>query len=344
MKISHLLANDSLLEQVSDHIDDLSVDHISVPTDPKDNSICFVKDHKIMAKLEQNIATSMKLILVFPKKNWMNLDASLQRQWLEKTQAVLISDNPSLSIAHASKLFFEQKMNDMQFLVDGRQMGETNIHPSAEISQGAFIASHVQIAQNVVIHSGVRLMNHVTIEEGSVLYPNVVVYPFTKIGKNCRLHANAVIGSDGFGFVFDGKEHVKIWHFGGVEIGDDVEIGSNTSIDQGTFTPTIIGSGCRLDNLVQIGHNCRLGQGVVICGHVAIGGSSVLGDYVVFGGKSGMGDHMELGAGCQVAGGALVNMDWPAKTVLGGHPARPLKEWMRGLAMVRKLSLRKGED
>jgi UDP-3-O-[3-hydroxymyristoyl] glucosamine N-acyltransferase len=344
MKISNLLTNDALLELVSPSHADLIIGQVSLPTDPVDGTLCFLKDQKLLAKFEAKLSSAIKPVVVLPKKLWSSLDESAQKLWFEKTQAIMTSENPALSIAHASKLFYHAKMENFQDLVDGRQLGETSIHPSVEISQGAFISSHVEIAQNVVIHSGVRIMNNVKIDEGSVLYPNVVVYPFTRIGKNCRLHANAVIGSDGFGYVFDGKDHVKIWHMGGVDLGDDVEVGSNTSIDQGTFTPTRIGPGCRLDNMVQIGHNCRLGRGVVICGHVAIGGSSTLGDYVVFGGKSGMGDHMELGPGCQVAGGALVNMDWPAKTVLGGHPARPLKEWMRGLAMVRKLSLRKGED
>lgn len=344
MKVSNLLSNDSLLELVTLQAADFKIDQVSLPLEPVDQSLCFVKDHKILAKLESKLQATIKPIVVLPKKTWNQFDPTLQGQWQERVLGVIVTDNPALSIARASKLFYQHQMKDHQFLVDGRQLGETTIHPTAEISQGAFIGSHVQIGQNVIIHSGVRLMGHTQIDDGCVLYPNVVVYPYTKIGANTRIHANSVIGSDGFGYVFDGKAHVKIWHMGGVILGEDVEVGSNTSIDQGTFTPTIIGPGCRLDNLVQIGHNCRLGRGVVICGHVAIGGSSILGDFVVFGGKSGMGDHMELGAGCQVAGGALVNMDWPAKTVLGGHPARPLKEWMRGLALVRKLSLRKGEE
>ena len=128
---------------------------------------------------------------------------------------------------------------------------------------------------------------------------------------------------------------------GGVHIKNDVEIGSNVSIDGGTFSPTYIGENTKIDNLVQIAHNVQLGRGVLLCAHVAVAGSSKVGDFTVMGGKAAISDHLEVGAQCQIGGNAMVTGSWPDKSVLGGHPARPLKEWMRGLAFVRKESQKK---
>src|SRR5690606_2968050 len=168
------------------------------------------------------------------------------------------------------------------------------------------------------------------------------LYPFTRIGKNCRIHSGTVIGSDGYGYTFHQGQHLKIWHMGGVIIHDDVEIGSNTSIDMGTFSPTIIGSGTRIDNLCQIAHNVKIGRGCIICGQGAIAGSAVLEDYVVLAGRAAVGPDAHLGMGTQLAGGAMVNegVTWPAGSKLGGHPAKDIKEWMRGIAYLRNMSLK----
>src|SRR5690606_38336150 len=116
-----------------------------------------------------------------------------------------------------------------------------------------------------------------------------------------------VIGSDGYGYTYHQGQHVKIWHMGGFIIHDDVEIGSNSSVDMGTFSPTIIGSGTRIDNLVQIAHNCKIGRGCILCGQSGLAGSVVLEDYVVLGGRATVGPDSSIGMGSQIAGGAKVN-------------------------------------
>jgi UDP-3-O-[3-hydroxymyristoyl] glucosamine N-acyltransferase len=248
------------------------------------------------------------------------------------------------SLTKFSKFFYLRETASDNELVDGRIMGNCSIHPTAEISQNVFIGSNVQIHAGVKIQAGSIVSSYSEIGENSIIYPNVTLYRKVKLGANCRIHSGAVLGADGFGYHFYEGQHHKIWHYGGVEIGSDVEIGANSCVDCGTFVPTKIGRGSKIDNHVQIGHNVELDVGVIICGHVAIGGSSKIGAFTVFGGKSGMGDNMTLGKACQVAGGALVNTDWPDQTVLGGHPARPLKEWMRGLAYLRKHSLPKDQN
>jgi UDP-3-O-[3-hydroxymyristoyl] glucosamine N-acyltransferase len=131
---------------------------------------------------------------------------------------------------------------------------------------------------------------------------------------------------------------------GGVILADDIEIGSATAIDAGTFVPTRIGSGCKIDNGVQIGHNCNVKNGVIFCGHSGLSGSCTIGNYVVFGGKSGTGPDVILEDGCQIAGGALVSKNWPMGSKLAGHPARLLKDWFKANAFIQNgINIKKQE-
>lgn len=260
---------------------------------------------------------------------------------LKKNFAVVISvEDFEMAKVKFSKKFYDEKYGGLNLIRDGLESKSVDVHASCSVSDKAFIGDNVILEKNVHIAANVSIMANCKIGEGTIVYPNSTVYPFVNIGKNCIVHSGVVIGADGFGFHFADGVHHKIWHSGGVEIQDDVEIGANSCIDGGTFTATTIGAGTKIDNHVQIGHNCQIGKGVVLCGHVALGGSAVLGDFCVFGGKAGCGNGINLGAGCQIGGGGLINSNWPSGSVLGGHPARPLKEWMRGLAYVRNKSLR----
>ena len=169
------------------------------------------------------------------------------------------------SICEISKWFYDDQKKDQQHLVDGRQTGECSIDPTARISQNVFIGENVQIANDVTILPGSVIMSNVRIDEGVFIYPNCTIYPETKIGSNCIIHAGTVIGSDGYGYNFLNDFHQKVWHIGGVEIGENVEIGANCTIDRGTFDNTIIEEGTKLDNLVHIAHNCHLKKKVIVC-------------------------------------------------------------------------------
>ena len=307
------------------------------------NSMVFVKNAKFLEKFRPNIdkAVSLKIGAIVDEKFFNMVNAELKAE-MDKLPWIITSTNVALSLTTLSKPFYERKMKGVNTQVDGRQMGTVEIDPSAYIAQNVFIGEHVKIGAGVEIMPGTVILPHSEIGDNTKIYPNVSIYPFTKIGKNCRIHAGTVIGSDGFGYTFHQGAHLKIWHMGGVIIHDDVEMGSNCSIDAGTFSPTIIGSGTRLDNLVQIAHNVKLGRGCIICGQGGVAGSAVLEDYVVLGGRAAVGPDSHLGMGTQVAGGAKVNEGaiWPAGSKLGGHPAKDLKEWMKGIAWVRTMSLK----
>ncbi len=307
-------------------------------------TICNLENLQEKALIFLGDAKFLKHFLTIknPPKLHIILHESLKEQApvLREHYSLGLSSKPSVCMSLLSKPFYQAKVQKLNSWHDARQSGEVQVDPSAYIAQGVFLGEGVKIGANVKIHAGCVIDGMCEIGEGSEIYPNVTIYPFVKIGKNVRIHSGTTIGADGFGYNFDKGVHHKVWHFGGVEIGDDVEIGANSCVDAGTFSSTKIGPGSKLDNHVQIGHNCRLGAGVVICGHVALGGSTSLGDFTVVGGKAGFGNGLTLGKGCQVAGGALVNCDWPDGSVVAGHPARPLKEWLKGVAWLRKESLK----
>ncbi len=245
----------------------------------------------------------------------------------------------NLAMSFLSKPFYEEKIGNPNDMVDGRQMGSASVHPSAWIAQGVFIGENVVVSANAKIHSGVTLMSGSSVGEGTEIFPNVTIYRNVKIGNNTRIHSQCVIGADGFGYNFSKGVHHKVWHMGGVIIGDNVEIGAATCIDQGTFSPTKIGNGSKIDNQVQIGHNCKLGQGVILCGQVGLGGSTSIGDFSVLGGAAMVANGIKIGSAVQIAGGSGVTSDIENGKVAGGFPARDIKEWLRSVAMIRKLSL-----
>ncbi len=343
MKLQDLISFDKTLKFIKNPEWPEEILAISALDALKEHSFIFVKNAKFLQKLIPNIAQaqSLKLGVVVDEKFFAMANAEMKTE-LEKLSWIATSPNVALSLTLLSKPFYDLKMKGINNQVDGRQMGNTEIDPSARISQNVFIGEHVKIGANVEILPGCVILPFVEVGAGTKIQPNVTIYSFTKIGKNCRIHSSVVIGGDGFGYTFHQGQHLKIWHMGGVEIHDDVEIGSNSSVDMGTFSPTIIGSGCRIDNMVQIAHNCKLGRGCVLCGQSGLAGSVVLEDYVVLGGRAAVGPDSHIGMGTQIAGGAMVNESavFPAGSKLGGHPAKDLKEWMRSVAWVRKMSAR----
>jgi UDP-3-O-[3-hydroxymyristoyl] glucosamine N-acyltransferase len=225
------------------------------------------------------------------------------------------------------------------------------VHPSAVISPSAKIAQGVTIGPFVVVEDDVSIAfgteigafsfvgSGATIGEGCRLFPRVTLYPGARIGCRVTLHSGVVIGGDGFGYVFGEGKHWKFPQVGGVELGDDVEIGCGTTIDRGSLGTTKIGSGVKIDNLVQVGHNVQIGDHSIIAAQVGISGSCSIGRNVMIGGQAGLGEHCSLEDGVIAGGqsGILPNKIIRAGQVVWGTPARALSKFKEEYAWYGRL-------
>lgn len=223
------------------------------------------------------------------------------------------------------------------------------IHPSAVVAKSAKIdaSAHIGpqcvIGENAVIGARSVLQGLNFIGSGSQLgddvnlFPNVTIYAHSEIGSRVRIHAGTVIGSDGFGYVLDGAAHRKVPQIGNVIIRDDVEIGSNVSVDRGALGPTIIGAGTKIDNLVQVAHNVCIGEHALIVSQVGIAGSSKLGNYVILGGQVGVAGHLKLGNNVSVAAQSGVMHAIPDGEKWMGSPAQPDRQTKRQMIAIQHL-------
>lgn len=220
------------------------------------------------------------------------------------------------------------------------------VSPSAALGPGVSIGpfcavgpdSHIGAGSTLL--AGARIGRAVRIGERSTIHANTVILDRCTIGNDCIIHSGVVIGGDGFGFrpSADGRSLVKIPHIGTVEIGDDVEVGANSCIDRGKFGATIIGSGTKIDNLVQIAHNCRIGRNCIICGLCGLAGSVTLGDGAMLGGQVGIADNSTIGAGARLGAMSGVKGVIPPGESWVGAPARPASEQKRNWAASGRLA------
>jgi UDP-3-O-[3-hydroxymyristoyl] glucosamine N-acyltransferase len=208
---------------------------------------------------------------------------------------------------------------------------DVDVHP------GVTIGDDVEIAAGTTIHAGVHIAAGCVIGENVTLFPNVVLYEDTRIGDRAIVHASVVIGAYGFGYrQVDGRHQLSA-QLGHVEIGKDVEIGAGATIDRGTYGPTVIGEGTKIDNLVMVAHNCRLGRHNLICSQVGIAGSTTTGDYVVMAGQVGVRDHVHIGSGAVIGSKAGVTNDVAEGVEMLGAPAAPIRQAKLQMAAVAKL-------
>lgn len=218
-----------------------------------------------------------------------------------------------------------------------------HIHPTARLGPDVTVGPNAVVGEGTVVGAGTRIHPGVVVGRNCVigadctLYPNVVLYDGCVLGDRVILHANAVIGADGFGYRIQGGKHVKGPQLGNVEIGDDVEIGACSTIDRGTFGPTRVGAGTKMDNLVMIAHNCQIGRHNMICSQVGVAGSCVTGDYVVMAGQVGVADHISVGDKAVIGAQSGVPQDVPAGGRVLGSPARPDKDAWRIMLAWEKL-------
>ena len=206
------------------------------------------------------------------------------------------------------------------------------------VGAGCYIGPKVIIGDNVTIYPNVTILDECTIGKNTTIWPGTVIRERCHIGDDCILHPNVTIGADGFGFRPDpARGLVKIPQIGNVIIGNSVEIGANSCVDRGKFSSTILGDGCKIDNIVQIGHNCNLGKYCIIAGQSGLAGSVTLGNGVIIGGSASVKDHVTVGDGAVVGGGSGVTGDIPAgKTVLG-YPAIEARDALKQWAILKRL-------
>ncbi len=211
------------------------------------------------------------------------------------------------------------------------------VDPTAHIGPQCVIAAGVTIGAGAVLHGLVSVGLGSSIGEGTQLFPNTSIYARSEIGKNVRIHSGSVIGSDGFGYVWDGAQHLKVPQIGNVIIGDNVEIGANVSIDRGALGPTIIGAGAKIDNLVQIAHNVEVGPGCIIVSQAGVAGSTKLGHHTTLAGQVGIAGHLKIGNQVTVAAQSGVMHDIPDGETWFGSPACPDKQMKRILIAMQRL-------
>lgn len=235
--------------------------------------------------------------------------------------------HPELNNHHSVK-------HQTKMIADSAQIAkDTVVYPNV------FIGENVKIGSRTVVYPGVVILKDSCIGSDGIIYPNVSIYQSTKIGDRVIIGSGSVVGSDGFGYIKDDNgKMMKVPHLGGVLIEDDVEIGSNTSIDRGTLGNTHIKKGTKIDNLVQIAHNCVIGENNVLCGSVGLSGSTELGNNVIMAARSGTKGHIKIGDNCIVTALTNVSKDLkPGSEVKGVYPARPIEEELKIQTLVGKL-------
>ena len=289
---------------------ELFIDGVSSLDDGKPSTISYLYSKKYEKFLESSEAAAVVV----------------SDESLIKNKDGLVVDEPRLAFVKILE-FFSEKIDQY-----------ANIDKTAQISSSSIIGSKVNIGANVVIGKNVIIDDNVSIGPNSVIdsrsiigkntkiFSNIHLYQDSIIGSDCIIHSGVVIGADGYGFVSLEDEHIKIPQLGKVVIGNNVEIGANSTIDCGTIGDTMIGDMCKLDNGVQIGHNVSIGKGCLLTAHVTIAGSTKIGEFCAFGGQAGAVDNVTIGNRAIFACYTAVTKDLPGGKMYSGAPAREIKE------------------
>lgn len=306
-------------------------------------------DHTITAPEQLENAKSSHITFIGSKK--------YEKLWeTSKASAAIVNDDISI-IPGENRAFIKVKNADLamsqllELFVQPGPVFETEIHPTAivhpsaiigegtKIGAGCYVGPQVNIGQNSILYPNVTILDEVKIGNHTTIWSGAIVRERCEIGSFTILHPNCSIGADGFGFRPDPvKGLAKIPHIGNVIIGNYVEIGANSCVDRGKFSSTIVGDGCKIDNLVQIGHNCKLGRFCIMAGSSGLAGSVTLGDGVIIGGSASIKDHSTIGAGAVIGAGSGVTGDVPAGKTYLGYPAVEARNMLKQWAILKRMA------
>jgi UDP-3-O-[3-hydroxymyristoyl] glucosamine N-acyltransferase len=301
--------------------DDVIIHNIASIEDAGESDITFIANAKHAKKL---IMTKASAVIAPPQTT------------VEGKNLVIVPD-PYAAFGKLLALFYpwehgQRGISADAYIEEGAIISsEANIFPRAFISRGA------KIARGAFVYPGVYIGRNTSIDEDSVIHANVTIYHSCVIGKRVVLHSGVVVGADGFGFADPGKSNSKIPQVGIVQIGDDVEIGANTTIDRATLGKTWIQRNVKIDNLVQIAHNVIIGENSAIAAQTGISGSTKIGRGVIIGGQVGIVGHISIGDHAMIGASSNIHKDIPAGQVGGGSPFLSYKEWMKVEASKIKL-------
>ena len=303
---------------------------------------------KITAAEQLEVASDSEISFIGNKK--------YEKLWANSKASVAVV-NEDISIEPGeNRAFIKVKNADLamsqilELFAPPTPVFHVNIHPTAvvdetaiigagtKIGAGSYVGPKVNIGENSTIYPNVTILDECIIGKNTVIWSGTVIRERCHIGHNCIIHPNATIGADGFGFrPCPEKGLVKIPQIGNVIIGNNVEIGANSCIDRGKFSSTVLGNGCKIDNLVQIGHNSKLGQFCIMAGNSGLAGSVTLGNGVIIGGSASIKDHTTIGDGAIVGAGSGVTCDIPAGKTMLGYPAVEARDALKQWAILKRL-------
>ncbi|MFN3479270.1 MAG: UDP-3-O-(3-hydroxymyristoyl)glucosamine N-acyltransferase [Thermodesulfovibrionales bacterium] len=299
---------------------ELEIKGVSGVTDALEGDITFLSDNRY---LKDCLSSKASCVIV--------------REFVEDIKKTQIKvKNPYYAFAILLDLFHPREKEEEGISPQAYVSERARIGKGVTIYPFVFISDDAEIGEDTVIYPFVFVGKGSTIGSSCLVYSNVTIREGVRIGNRVIIHAGAVIGSDGFGYVFEQERHYKIPQVGGVIIGDDVEIGANVTIDRATTGNTIIGNGTKIDNLVQIGHNVRIGENTIIVAQVGIGGSATIGRHVMLGGQTGISDHATIEDGTMVGARSGV-MGYLKQGIFSGTPVIPHRDWLKSSALFARL-------
>jgi UDP-3-O-[3-hydroxymyristoyl] glucosamine N-acyltransferase len=317
------------LKEIADLVDgeivgdeNILISGISGIKEAQKGDITFVANSKYLPLME---STKAAAIITFKNIN-------------SASRPIIKCENPSLAFAKLVSAIAPNKTYHPKGISKNAIIGK-NVKLGKDVSIQAYVVveDNAEIEDGATIYSGVYIGHHTRIGKNTVIYPSVSIRERVKIGNNVIIHSGTVIGSDGFGFATVKGVHHKIPQIGTVEIGDNVEIGANVTIDRARFDKTVIGEGTKIDNLVQIAHNVIIGEHSIVVAQTGISGSTTVGKDVILAGQSGIAGHINIGNGAIIAAQAGATKSVPPGAKVSGYPAKPHNQAKRVNACIQRL-------